>query len=182
MAKHCVFPMFCGSGRSKSRFPKAADAEPSGKKRNEKLHAVVARSKFRSQKAQNTSRPELFCLRCSKSAHRCGANHVCRPNGKNATCLEHFWKLRRCGARSTCQSENVQNSPFSEHFWQRVFANLCVTTQDTDHVLLLSIGCLSFTRKTRVSHACPCSRQIKKAIFSVEWAKLQTAANDFDQT
>ena len=76
MAKHCVFPVFCGFGRSKSRFPKATDAEPSGKMRNEKLHAVVARSKFRSQKAQNTSRPELFCLRCSKSAHRCGANHV----------------------------------------------------------------------------------------------------------
>ena len=29
-AKYCVFPMICGSGRSKSRLAKAAGAEPSG--------------------------------------------------------------------------------------------------------------------------------------------------------
>ena len=46
VAKHCVFPMFCGSGGSKSRLAKAAGAETSGQMRNEKLHAVVARSTF----------------------------------------------------------------------------------------------------------------------------------------
>ena len=46
VAKHCVFPMFCGSGGSKSRLAKAAGAEASGQMRNEKLHAVVARSTF----------------------------------------------------------------------------------------------------------------------------------------
>ena len=30
VAKHCVFPMICGSGGSKSRLAKAAGAEPSG--------------------------------------------------------------------------------------------------------------------------------------------------------
>ena len=50
VAKHCVFPMFCGSGGSKSRLAKAAGAEPSGKTRDEKLHAFVARSRFRSQR------------------------------------------------------------------------------------------------------------------------------------
>ena len=44
VAKHCVFPMICGSGGSKSRLAKAAGAEPSGQMRDEKLHAVVARS------------------------------------------------------------------------------------------------------------------------------------------
>ena len=44
VAKHCVFPVFCGSGGSKSRLAKAAGAEPSGQMRHEKLHAVVARS------------------------------------------------------------------------------------------------------------------------------------------
>ena len=39
------FPMFCGSGGSKSRLAKAAGAETPGQMRNEKLHAVVARSK-----------------------------------------------------------------------------------------------------------------------------------------
>ena len=30
VAKHCVFPMICGSGGSKSRLAKAAGAEPAG--------------------------------------------------------------------------------------------------------------------------------------------------------
>ena len=54
VAKHCVFPMICGSGGSKSTLAKAAGAETSGEIRDEKLHAVVARSRFRSEKAQNT--------------------------------------------------------------------------------------------------------------------------------
>ena len=45
VAKHCVFPMFRGSGGSKSRLAKAADAELAGQLRDEKLHAV-ARSTF----------------------------------------------------------------------------------------------------------------------------------------
>ena len=54
VAKHCVFPMICGSGGSKSRLAKAAGAEPAGERRDEKLHAVVARSTFASQNVQNT--------------------------------------------------------------------------------------------------------------------------------
>ena len=46
VAKHCVFPLFCGSGGSKCRLAKAAGAETSGQMRNEKLHAVVAQSTF----------------------------------------------------------------------------------------------------------------------------------------
>ena len=44
VAKHCVFSDVWGSGGSKSRLAKAAGAEPSGEMRDEKLHAVVARS------------------------------------------------------------------------------------------------------------------------------------------
>jgi hypothetical protein len=46
------FPMICGFGGSKSRLAKAANAEPSGQMRDEKLHAVVARSTFPSQDEQ----------------------------------------------------------------------------------------------------------------------------------
>ena len=60
VAKHCVFPMIWGSGGSKSRLAKAAGAETSGEMRDEKLHAVVARSRFRSEKIQNTSAPDHF--------------------------------------------------------------------------------------------------------------------------
>ena len=51
-AIHCVFPMICGSGGSKRRLAKAAGAEPAGQMRDEKLHAVVARSTFASEKAK----------------------------------------------------------------------------------------------------------------------------------
>ena len=50
-AIHCVFPMIWGSGGSKSNLAKAG-AEPAGQMRDEKLHAVVARSTFPSQKCK----------------------------------------------------------------------------------------------------------------------------------
>ena len=50
VAIHCVFPMICGSGGLESNLAKAAGAEPAGQMRDEKLHAVVARSTFPSQK------------------------------------------------------------------------------------------------------------------------------------
>ena len=79
-AKHCVFPMICGSGGSKSRLAKAAGAEPAGQMRDEQLHAVVARSTFASEKAKRTSRSDHFWkLRCRKSARRCGAKHISKP-------------------------------------------------------------------------------------------------------
>ena len=69
--------MICGSGGSKSRLAKAAGAEPSGQTRDEKLHAVVARSTFPSQNVQNTPWSDHFWkLRCQKSARRCGAKHI----------------------------------------------------------------------------------------------------------
>ena len=62
--QHCVFPMICGSGGSKSRLAKAAGAEPCGQMRDDKLHAAVARSTCPSQNVQSTP------------------------------CSDHFWKLR----------------------------------------------------------------------------------------
>ena len=64
VAKHCVFPMICGCGGSKSRLAKAAGAEPSGQMRDEKLHAVVARSTFSSPK--HTSAGPLLEVAMSK--------------------------------------------------------------------------------------------------------------------
>ena len=60
VAIHCVFLMICGSGGSKSKLAKAAGAEPCGQMRDEKLHAVVARSTFPSQNVQNTPSSEHF--------------------------------------------------------------------------------------------------------------------------
>ena len=77
--------MICGSGGSKSRLAKAADPEPAGQMRDEKLHAVVARSTFRSQNVQNTPLSDHFWqLRCRKSARRCGAKHISKSK-----CTKH---------------------------------------------------------------------------------------------
>ena len=85
VAKHYVFPMIWGSGGSKSRLAKAAGAEPAGQMRDEKLHAVVARSTCRSQNVQNTSASDHFWkLRCRKSARRWGAKHIL-----NSKCTKH---------------------------------------------------------------------------------------------
>ena len=46
VAKRCVFPMIRVSGESKSRLVKAAGAESCGQRRDQKLHAAVARSTF----------------------------------------------------------------------------------------------------------------------------------------
>ena len=82
------FPMICGSGGSKSRLAKAAGAEPAGQMRDEKLHAVVARTTFRSQNVQSTPGPDHFWqLRCRKSARRCGAKHISKPKCTKHTML-----------------------------------------------------------------------------------------------
>ena len=49
------FVMFCGTGGSKSRLAKAAGAKPSsGCMRDEKLHAVMARSRFGNENAKRS--------------------------------------------------------------------------------------------------------------------------------
>ena len=48
VAKHCVFPMSCGSGGSRSRLAKAASAEPPGRMSDEKLRDVAGGSTFAS--------------------------------------------------------------------------------------------------------------------------------------
>ena len=85
--------MICGSGGSKSRLAKAAGAEPAGQMRDEKLHAVVARSTFASQNVQITPASDTF-----------GSCDV--------------EKVHAVVARSTFESQNVQSTPASDHFWK----------------------------------------------------------------
>ena len=80
--------MICGSGRSKSRLAKAAGAEPAGQMRDEQLHAVVARSTFRSQNVENTTAPDHFWkLRCRKSERLCGGKHISKSKCTKHTIL-----------------------------------------------------------------------------------------------
>ena len=78
----------------------------------EKVHAVVARSTFRSQNVQNTTCSRHFWrFGCGKSARRCGAKHISSENLQNTTCSRHFWRFgcwksaRRCGAKHISKSK-----------------------------------------------------------------------------
>ena len=82
-----------------------------------RVHAVVARSTFASQNAQNTAAPDHFWkLRCRKSARRCGAKHISKSN-----CTKHLsfgpllevamWKsARRCGAKHISKSKCTKHT------------------------------------------------------------------------
>ena len=67
----------------------AGGCQSAGQVRDEILHAVVARSTFPSQNAQNIPFSDhCWKLRCRKSARRCGAKHISKSK-----CAQHT----RCG-------------------------------------------------------------------------------------
>ena len=119
------FPMICGSSGSKSRLAKAAGAEPSGQMRDEKLHAVVARSTPGSkQRTKHLMFGRLLEIEMSKK---------CTPLWREAHFQVKMYKAHQCRttfrswdvekvhaavARSTFPSQNGQNTPAPDHFWQ----------------------------------------------------------------
>ena len=117
--------MICGSGESTSRLAKAAGAEPARQMRDEKLHAGVARSTFPSQNVQNTSAPDHFWkLRCRKNARRCGAKHILKSKCTKHTSVGPLLEVemsKKCTPlwrEATFPSQNVENTPGSDHFWK----------------------------------------------------------------
>ena len=94
--------------------------------RDEKLHAVVARSTFPSQNAQNTPGPDHFLqLRCRKSARRCGAKHIskskCTKQTRFGPLLEvqmskkctPLWREAHLISKSKC-TKNTRFGPLLE--------------------------------------------------------------------
>ena len=117
--------MICGPGGSKSRLAKAAGAEPAGQMRDEKLHAVVARSTISKSKCTKHSmvgpllevemskkctplwREAHFQVKMYKAQHSRTTSGSCDVE-----------KVHTVVARSTFPSQTVQNTPFSDHFWK----------------------------------------------------------------
>ena len=117
VAKHCVFPMICGSGGSKSRLTKAAGAEPAGQMRDEQLHVVVARSTFPSQNVKKHRFGALFEVELSKKCTRLWREaHLQVKKLKSPHVRSTFgsWddeKVHAVVAQSTFPSQNVQSTP-----------------------------------------------------------------------
>ena len=77
----------------------------------EKAHAVVARSTFRSQNAQNTPRSELLLeVVMWKSARRCGAKHISRSKVENWRVGRDVEKVHAVVVRSTFRSQKCKKT------------------------------------------------------------------------
>ena len=117
----CVFPMICGSGRSKSRLAKAACAEPCGQMKDEKVHPVAARSTFPSQNVQKGR--TTFGSWDVETVHAVVARSTFpSQNVPSTPGSEHFWKFRGrksddVVARSTFPSQKCKKLTGTEHFW-----------------------------------------------------------------
>ena len=99
---------------SKSRLAKAVGAEPAGQMRDEKLHAVVARSTFAS---------ELFEVEMSKKCtplwHEAHFQAKMYKTHHSRTTFGN-WDVEKVHAvvvRSTFRSQNVKNTRVLDHFW-----------------------------------------------------------------
>ena len=120
------FPMFWGSVGSKSRIAKAAGVEPSGEIRRERLHAVVARSKFQSQHVKK--KPHVRSTFWSWDVEKVYAvvareAHIEVKSVKNWRSRSTFgsWDVENghaVVARRTFPRKNVQNTSGPENFWQ----------------------------------------------------------------
>ena len=148
VTKHCVFPLFCGSGGSKSRLAQAAGAEPAGQMKDEKFNGV-ARSTFTSQNVLSTSawREARFEVKMYKApqlrstfgscdveevhaiARHCGAKHMWKSK-----CTKHTmfgrrlevatWKSARRSSTQHMLSQNVKVPHVGSTFGRPHVANV----------------------------------------------------------
>ena len=116
VAKHCVFLMICGSGGSKSRLAKAAGAEPAGQMRDEKMHAVVARSTFsKSKRTNHTSSRPLLAVEMSKKCTPLWREEHFEVKMHKALCSDHIWKLRCLKSARRCGAKHISKSKCRKH-------------------------------------------------------------------
>ena len=87
--------------------------------RDEKLHAVVARSTFRRQNVQNTACPDTFGSWAVEQVYAVVARSTFPSQQcKKLTVSGHFWKLRyrksacRCGAKPVSKSKCTKHTRF----------------------------------------------------------------------
>ena len=95
-------------------------AEPSGRMRDQKNHAAVVRSRFRSQNMKNTSGLEHFWTMGRRKKSMLQTLQV-----RNTFVSLDVEKMDVALERSTCKSQNIcnkvkkiQNTPVSNHFWK----------------------------------------------------------------
>ena len=131
VAKHCVFPMMCGSGGSKSRLAKAAGAEPSGQMRWKIARRCGAKHISKSKRTKHTRSGPLLEVEMSKK---------CTPLWREAHFEVNMYKThqvrttfgscdveknaRRCGAKQISKSKCTKHTKYGPllevQMWFRV--------------------------------------------------------------
>ena len=117
--------MICGAGGSKSRLAKAAGAEPAGHRSDAKVARRCG--------AKHISKSKCTKHRSSGPLLEVAMSKKCTPLWREAHFQVKMYKalgvrttfgscdvekVHAVVARSTFPSQNVQNTPFSDHFWR----------------------------------------------------------------
>ena len=81
-----------------------------------RVRAVVARSTFGSQMykthSKHTILGPLLKLRRRNSARRCCEKHIWKPNVQNTPFSDHFWKMRYCKSARRFGAKHIWKSQF----------------------------------------------------------------------
>ena len=117
VAKHCVSPMICGSGGSKSRLAKAAGAEPAGQMSDENCTPLWRKADFQVKMYKTHQCRTTFGSWDVKKVHAVVARSTfASQNVENTSAPDHFWKLqcqksaRRCGAKHISKSKCTKHT------------------------------------------------------------------------
>ena len=142
---------------------------------------------YKSQNVQNNRGSDHFWkLRCRKSARRCGAKHISKSKmykTHHARTTFGSWdveKVYAVVARSTFPSQNVQNTPGSDHFWKlrcRKSARRCGAkhiskSKCIKHTMLGPLLEVEMSKK--------CTPLWREAHFQVKMYKSQNVQNNSD--
>ena len=164
--------MICGSGGSKSRLAKAAGAEPAGQMRDEKLHAVVARSTFPSQNVQNTSCSGAFGSWDVEKVHAVVARSTLRSqNVQLWTTFGRCEKVHAVVARSTFRSQNVQNTSALGALLEVAMSKKCTPLWREAHFEVKMYKHLSSGALLEVALSKKCTPLWREAHFEVKMYK-----------
>ena len=111
----------------------------------EKVHAVVARSTFRSQNVQNTTWSRHFWrFGCWKSARHCGAKHISKSKCTKYSSVGPLLEVEMSKKCTPLWRQNVQNTRGSDHFW-RFRCRSASRHNTTEHYTTLHSSTLHYT-------------------------------------
>ena len=174
VAKHCV-------RRSNSRLAKAAGAEPAGQMRDEKLHAVVARSTFASEKAKKTSWSEhSWKLRCRKSMKKCTplwreahlpVKKLNKVHIRSTFGSYDVEKVHAVVARSTFRSQHVQKHTILGSLLEVEMSKKCTLLWREAHFEVKMYKAQQFGPLLEVEMSKKCTPLWREAHFEVKSAK-----------